>query len=105
MSFGEYLRPVPHFPAAIRSGAGRRTGGPDPEGGTEDPVRVLEHLVGQPDRGDPPGPRLGRWPFERLRIDPMVGLGWAYVGLSVLDVLAGILTKLRTRGVSGRAPR
>jgi hypothetical protein len=37
-------------------------------------------------------------PFERLGIDRMVGLGWAYVGLSVVEVLAGILVWRRRRG-------
>jgi len=37
-------------------------------------------------------------PFERLGIDRMVGLGWAYVGLSVVEVLAGILLWQRRRG-------
>jgi hypothetical protein len=36
-------------------------------------------------------------PFERLGLDWMVGLGWAYVGLSVLEVLAGILVWRRRR--------
>jgi hypothetical protein len=36
-------------------------------------------------------------PFERLGIDWMVGLGWAYVGLSTLEVLAGILLWRRRR--------
>jgi hypothetical protein len=34
---------------------------------------------------------LAGGPFEQLGIDWMVGLGWAYVGLSVLEVIAGIL--------------
>jgi hypothetical protein len=37
-------------------------------------------------------------PFEQLGIDWMVGLGWAYVGLGVLEVLAGILLWQRRRG-------
>ena len=37
-------------------------------------------------------------PFEPLGIDRMVELGWAYVGLSVLEVLAGILVWQRRRG-------
>jgi hypothetical protein len=40
---------------------------------------------------------LAGGPFERLGIDRMVGLGWAYVGLSVVEVLAGILLWQRRR--------
>lgn len=36
-------------------------------------------------------------PFERVGIDWMVRLGWVYVGLSVLEVLAGILVWQRRR--------
>jgi len=41
---------------------------------------------------------LAGGPFEQLGIDWMVGLGWGYVGLSVLEVLAGILLWQRRRG-------
>jgi hypothetical protein len=41
---------------------------------------------------------LAGGPFEGLGIDWMVGLGWAYVGLSVLEVIAGILLWQRRRG-------
>jgi len=41
---------------------------------------------------------LAGGPFEQLGIDWMVGLGWGYVGLSVLEVLAGILLWKRRRG-------
>jgi hypothetical protein len=41
---------------------------------------------------------LADGPFEHLGIDWMVGLGWGYVGLSVLEVLAGILLWQRRRG-------
>jgi hypothetical protein len=41
---------------------------------------------------------LAGGPFEHLGIDWMVGLGWGYVGLSVLEVLAGILLWQRRRG-------
>jgi hypothetical protein len=40
---------------------------------------------------------LAGGPFEQLGIDWMVELGWAYVGLSVLEVLAGILLWQRRR--------
>jgi hypothetical protein len=36
-------------------------------------------------------------PFERLGIDWVVGLGWGYVGLSLLEVLVGILVWRRRR--------
>jgi hypothetical protein len=41
---------------------------------------------------------LAGGPFEQLGIDWMVGLGWVYVGLSVLEVLAGVLLWQRRRG-------
>jgi hypothetical protein len=38
-------------------------------------------------------------PFERLGVDRMLQLGWLYVGLSLLEVVAGILIwRLRRRG-------
>lgn len=37
-------------------------------------------------------------PFERLGIERMLELGWAYVGLSLLEILAGILVWQRRRG-------
>jgi len=40
---------------------------------------------------------LAGGPFEQLGTDWMVGLGWAYVGLSVLEFLAGILLWQRRR--------
>jgi hypothetical protein len=36
-------------------------------------------------------------PFERLGIDRMLQLGWLYVGLSLLEVVAGILIWQRRR--------
>lgn len=40
---------------------------------------------------------LGGGPFERLGIDRMVELGWAYVGLSLLEIVAGVLLWRRRR--------
>jgi hypothetical protein len=37
-------------------------------------------------------------PFERLGVERMLELGWAYVGLSLLEVIAGILLWKRRRG-------
>jgi hypothetical protein len=40
---------------------------------------------------------LAGGPFERLDIEAMVRLGWVYVGLSLVEVLAGILLWQRRR--------
>jgi hypothetical protein len=40
---------------------------------------------------------LAGGPFEQLGIDWMVGLGWTYVGLGVLEVLAGMILWKRRR--------
>jgi hypothetical protein len=39
-------------------------------------------------------------PIERLGIDRMIRLGWVYVGLSMMEVLAGILLWQRRRGAA-----